>query len=60
MSGGVLLRALLLELGLLRVNVPVVIIALVGGRSLLPESRDPTPGRFDPVGALLSIAGSPC
>ncbi len=39
------------------VNVPVVIIALVAGRLLLPESRDPNAGRFDPLGALLSAAG---
>jgi EmrB/QacA subfamily drug resistance transporter len=39
------------------VNVPVVIVALVAGRALLPESRDPNAGRFDPLGALLSAAG---
>src|SRR5258708_7654172 len=39
------------------VNVPVVIIALAAGRLLLPESRDPNAGRFDPLGALLSAAG---
>jgi EmrB/QacA subfamily drug resistance transporter len=39
------------------VNVPVVIIALAAGRLLLPESRDPNAGRFDPLGALLSVAG---
>jgi len=34
-----------------------VVLALVAGRLLLPESRDPRAGRFDPLGALLSVAG---
>jgi EmrB/QacA subfamily drug resistance transporter len=37
-------------------NVPIVVVALVGGQALVPESRDPSPGRFDLVGAGLSIA----
>jgi EmrB/QacA subfamily drug resistance transporter len=39
------------------VSVPVAIIALVAGRFLLPDSKDQNAGRFDPVGALLSMAG---
>src|SRR5580693_2035289 len=39
------------------VSVPVVVLAVVAGRFLLPESRDPKAGRFDPLGALLSAAG---
>ena len=39
------------------VPVPVAVIAIAAGRLLLPESRDPGAGRFDPLGALLSIAG---
>jgi EmrB/QacA subfamily drug resistance transporter len=39
------------------VSVPLVVLALVLGRLLLPESRDPDAGRFDPLGALLSAAG---
>jgi DHA2 family multidrug resistance protein-like MFS transporter len=39
------------------VSVPVVVLAVVAGRFLLPESRDPKAGRFDPLGALLSVAG---
>jgi EmrB/QacA subfamily drug resistance transporter len=39
------------------VSVPVAIVAIIAGRFLLPESRDPRAGRFDPLGALLSIAG---
>ena len=37
-------------------NVPIVVIALVAGHGLVPESRDPRPGAFDLVGAGLSIA----
>ena len=37
-------------------NVPIVAIALVAGRFLVPESRDPRPGAFDLTGAGLSIA----
>jgi EmrB/QacA subfamily drug resistance transporter len=39
------------------VNVPVVILALVLGYLFIPESKDPSVPRLDPVGALLSIAG---
>jgi EmrB/QacA subfamily drug resistance transporter len=38
------------------VNLPVVATALALGAALLPESRDPAPGRFDGLGALLSVA----
>ena len=37
------------------VNVPIVIAGLVLGYLLVPESRDPSHGRLDPVGALLSV-----
>jgi EmrB/QacA subfamily drug resistance transporter len=37
-------------------NVPIIVVALVAGRTLVPESRDPSPGAFDLVGAGLSIA----
>jgi Na+/melibiose symporter-like transporter len=39
------------------VNVPIVIVALIGGRFLVPRSRDPQEGRLDPLGAVLSIIG---
>jgi DHA2 family multidrug resistance protein-like MFS transporter len=39
------------------VSVPVAVVAVAAGRLLLPEARDPNAGRFDPLGALLSIAG---
>jgi len=55
-SGGALLRHFTWS-SVFYVNVPLVIVALVAGRLLLPESRDPRAGRFDPLGALLSVAG---
>jgi len=55
-SGGVLLRHFSWS-SVFYVGVPVALIALIAGRFLLPESRDPYAGRFDPLGALLSVAG---
>lgn len=37
------------------VNIPIVLLALTGGRLFVPESKDPSPRGLDPVGALLSI-----
>ena len=37
------------------VNVPIVIIGLVLGFMLIPESSDPSHAALDPVGAVLSI-----
>jgi EmrB/QacA subfamily drug resistance transporter len=39
------------------VNVPVVVVALIGMVWLVPDSRDPKPGRLDPFGVLLSVLG---
>jgi DHA2 family multidrug resistance protein-like MFS transporter len=39
------------------INVPVVIAGVVLVSVLVPESRDPRPGRIDVVGVLLSIVG---
>jgi EmrB/QacA subfamily drug resistance transporter len=39
------------------VNVPIVILALIGGWFLIPESKDPSAPPLDPIGALLSILG---
>ncbi|HEX5566332.1 MAG TPA: MFS transporter [Streptomyces sp.] len=39
------------------VNVPIVITALIAMALLVPESRDPAPGRLDPIGVLLSVVG---
>jgi EmrB/QacA subfamily drug resistance transporter len=55
-SGGLLLRHFAWG-SVFLINVPIVAIALVAGMRLLPESRDSHPGRFDPPGAVLSIAG---
>ena len=37
------------------VNVPIVVVALIAIWVLVPESKDPNPGRLDPAGVLLSI-----
>ncbi len=39
------------------VNVPILVVALVVGRVLLPTSTDPSHAPLDPPGALLSIVG---
>jgi len=39
------------------VNVPVALLALAFGYALVPDSRDPSAPRLDPVGSLLSIVG---
>jgi EmrB/QacA subfamily drug resistance transporter len=39
------------------VNVPVVIFAFVAGRLIVPNSKDPSAPRVDPVGVGLSITG---
>lgn len=58
---GPLVGGLLLEVfswnSVFLINVPVAAVALVLGIRLVPDSRDPAPGSFDVVGALLS-AGS--
>ncbi|WP_431920155.1 MFS transporter [Micromonospora wenchangensis] len=38
------------------INVPVMVLVVVSGLVLLPESRDPRPGRFDVLSAVLSMA----
>ncbi len=55
-TGGLLLRHFSWS-SVFYVNVPIVIVAVVAGMRLLPESRDPNAGRFDPLGALLAVAG---
>lgn len=39
------------------VNVPIVAVALIAMAVLVPDSKDPDPGRVDPVGVLLSVVG---
>jgi len=38
------------------VNLPIVVLGLVCGYYLVPESQDPTAPKLDPFGAVLSIA----
>lgn len=52
-AGGLLLRHFWWG-SIFLVNIPVIIFALVAGVLLVPESRDPRPGRFDVVGAVSS------
>ncbi|MGW4478034.1 MFS transporter [Rhodococcus triatomae] len=40
------------------INIPVMLVLLALGIPLLPESRHPSPGRFDLTSAGLSIAGA--
>jgi len=42
------------------VNVPICTAAILLGRFLVPDSRDPEEGRLDPLGALLSIGTLVC
>lgn len=37
------------------INVPVLVVLLIAGGLVLPEHRDPHPGRFDPISVGLSI-----
>ena len=39
------------------VNLPIGALALVAGWFFVPETKDPTAARLDPLGALLSIVG---
>ncbi|MFI5958240.1 MFS transporter [Cryptosporangium sp. NPDC051539] len=39
------------------VNVPFVLVGVAAIALFVPESKDPSPGRIDPFGVLLSIAG---
>ncbi|GAA1140024.1 MFS transporter [Ornithinicoccus hortensis] len=39
------------------INVPVMVLLVVGALLFLPESRNPAPGPFDVLSALLSISG---
>ena len=39
------------------VNVPLIVVAVLAGRRLLPESRDPVVRRIDWAGAALSVVG---
>jgi EmrB/QacA subfamily drug resistance transporter len=39
------------------INVPIVVAGLIAVLAMVPESRDPKPGRVDVPGVLLSIVG---
>ncbi|GAB4058580.1 MFS transporter [Catellatospora paridis] len=39
------------------INVPIILFGLVAVGFLVPESRDPQPGRIDLVGVVLSVVG---
>jgi EmrB/QacA subfamily drug resistance transporter len=39
------------------VNLPICAVAFLMGRFLVPNSKDPSAPKLDPVGAVLSIAG---
>src|SRR5690606_30928291 len=39
------------------INVPVIAVAIALSLVLIPESRNPDPGRLDPAGVVLSIIG---
>jgi DHA2 family multidrug resistance protein-like MFS transporter len=39
------------------INVPIVVAGVVLAAVLIPESRDPRPGRIDLVGVVLSVIG---
>lgn len=54
--GGALLSAFSWHAAFL-VNVPLMVVALVAGLLLLPESRSEQPGRVDAIGVLLSVGG---
>ncbi|WP_148614652.1 MFS transporter [Nocardioides rubriscoriae] len=54
--GGALLGAFSWHAAFL-VNVPLMAVAVVAGRLLLPESRSQRPGRIDSTGVALSVGG---
>jgi EmrB/QacA subfamily drug resistance transporter len=39
------------------INVPIIVIGLAGILLNVPESRNPHPGRLDPIGLVLSVLG---
>jgi MFS transporter, DHA2 family, multidrug resistance protein len=39
------------------INVPVVVVGVAGILALVPETRDPHPRSFDPLGVVISIVG---
>ncbi|GGO79997.1 MFS transporter [Wenjunlia tyrosinilytica] len=39
------------------INVPIVVFAVIAMVLIVPDSKDPRPGRLDPLGVLLSVVG---
>lgn len=39
------------------INVPIIIVGLIGIVMVVPESKNPHPGRLDPIGLVLSVLG---
>ncbi len=39
------------------INVPIVIVGVIAIWLLVPESKNPQPGRLDPLGVVLSVSG---
>ncbi|MBT2209588.1 MFS transporter [Actinomadura sp. NEAU-AAG7] len=39
------------------INVPVIVVGVALMAVLVPESRNPSPGRLDPLGVVLSVIG---
>jgi len=39
------------------INVPIVIVGAIGIMILVPETKNPRPGKLDPLGLVLSVAG---
>ncbi len=39
------------------INVPIVVVGVIAIKILVPESKNPNPGRLDPLGVLLSVSG---
>jgi EmrB/QacA subfamily drug resistance transporter len=39
------------------VNLPIVVFGLIAGVFLIPDSKDPSAPRLDPIGAVLSVVG---
>ncbi|WP_219463110.1 MFS transporter [Nonomuraea rhizosphaerae] len=39
------------------INVPIMVVVLIAGYAVLPESRNPGAGRVDPFSVVLSFAG---
>ncbi|MCI0688803.1 MAG: MFS transporter [Sporichthyaceae bacterium] len=39
------------------INVPIVLLGLVLINTIVPESKDPNPGKLDPLGVVIAMAG---